>query len=127
VVDLDRVRRVERLVLEAGDRAEELALALWRRVVEALPPLLGPAADLRPILRLRHERFLPCGEASGRGTNPFGGFPLLAFRGGSLMPIKQTASDGGVHLSEDAHYCAHTRRRRRPAQAEAALRPVHRP
>ena len=45
VVDLRRVGRVERLVLEAGDRAEELALALGRRFVELLAPLLGARAD----------------------------------------------------------------------------------
>jgi len=39
VVDVDLLGRVERLVLEAGDRAEELALPLGRRVVElAAPP-----------------------------------------------------------------------------------------
>src|SRR5205823_15068183 len=43
VVDLDLVRRVERLVLEPRDRAEELPAALWRRLVELPPPVFRAA------------------------------------------------------------------------------------
>src|SRR6185503_18030856 len=42
VVDLDVVRRVERLVLEAGDGREQLALPLRLRVVELALPLRRP-------------------------------------------------------------------------------------
>src|SRR5207247_10440121 len=52
VVDRDVVRRVERLVLEPGNRGEELALALGLRLVElALPRLRG----LQPVLGCRHS------------------------------------------------------------------------
>src|SRR6185437_9018640 len=59
VVGLDGLRRVERLVLQPRDRAEELALALGRRFVELLAPLLGAAADLGPVFGRRHGRSLP--------------------------------------------------------------------
>ena len=52
VVELDVLGRVERLVLDAGDRREELALTLRRRLV-ALAPLAG-AAGLLLAVRRRH-------------------------------------------------------------------------
>ena len=53
VVDVDVLGRVERLVLDAGDRREELALALRRRLV-ALAPLPGAARLLLAVGR-RHS------------------------------------------------------------------------
>src|SRR6185503_18075412 len=52
VVELDVVRRIERLVLDAGDGREELALPLRGRLVTA-PPLAG-AADLLLAVGRRH-------------------------------------------------------------------------
>ena len=53
VVELDALRRVERLVLEPGDRAEELALPLGRRLVQLALPLVVPA-ELALVLGRRH-------------------------------------------------------------------------
>src|SRR5207302_545770 len=54
VVELDRVRRGERLVLEPGDRREELPLPLRRRVVQLAPPF-GDTVELRArVLGRRH-------------------------------------------------------------------------
>src|SRR5437016_12385881 len=52
VVELNVLGRVERLVLDAGDRREELALPLWRRLVTAPP--LPRAASAFPPVRRRH-------------------------------------------------------------------------
>src|SRR4029079_3531887 len=46
--------RVERFFLEPGDRAEELALAFGRRLVELAAPLAA-VAELLPVLRRRHD------------------------------------------------------------------------
>jgi hypothetical protein len=57
VVEGGIVRRVERLVLDSGDRREELAGALGARPVQLVAPLLGRRAPLRldaGILGRRH-------------------------------------------------------------------------
>src|SRR5207302_5208201 len=59
VIDPDGLRCVERLVLEAGDRAEELALAFRGRLVELLPPLLRLAAQVAAVFGRRHHRTPP--------------------------------------------------------------------
>ena len=76
VVDVDAVRRVERFVLEARDRREELALTLGLRVVELALPLAGrvvrPRArilcrgHLRSILRTRFPLLLSAPSADIR-------------------------------------------------------------
>jgi hypothetical protein len=59
VVDLDRLRRVQGLVLEPGDGREELALPLRRCLVELAPPLLdGATLDPVPVFSRRHGRIL---------------------------------------------------------------------
>ena len=55
VVDVDVLRRVQRLVLEAGDRRGELALALRRRVVELALPLLRAAFETSLVLGRSHK------------------------------------------------------------------------
>ena len=67
VVELDALRRVERLVLEPGDRAEELALPLGRRLVQLALPLVVPA-ELALVLGRRH---LPdCARLTGPRPSP---------------------------------------------------------
>jgi hypothetical protein len=58
VIDVHRLGRVERLVLQTRDRAEELALALGRRLVERAPPFAA-SAQLAPVLRRGHAWILP--------------------------------------------------------------------
>ena len=53
VVDLDRVRRRERLVLDPRDRREELALPLRRALVQLLAPRLG-RVQRAAVLGRRH-------------------------------------------------------------------------
>ena len=67
VVDVDVLGRVERLVREAGDRREELALALRRRVVELALPLLCAALEALLVLGRRHrDRILGGGRFAYR-------------------------------------------------------------
>ena len=58
VVELDALRRVERFVLEPGDRAEELALPFGRGLVELALPLVVPA-ELALVLGRRHPGIVP--------------------------------------------------------------------
>src|SRR6266511_4490636 len=59
VVDVDVVGRIERLVLEPGDRREELAFALGLRLVELTLPLGGRAGPRERILCGGHLVPLP--------------------------------------------------------------------
>jgi hypothetical protein len=68
-VDLDVLGAVERLVLEARDGAEELALALRRGLVELATPFAA-APEPGPVLRLRHELIVPFPHASGAKGQP---------------------------------------------------------
>src|SRR5205085_8014913 len=96
VVDLDHVRRVERLVLEPRDGREQLPLALRRAVVELPPPLLGGVSKLRAALGRRHAGSvgrrrsggLEIPRRVGRPT-PFGGFSGSRLPGRAAMPIHQ--------------------------------------
>ena len=55
VVHADGLRRVERLVRQAGDRRGELAVALRSRVVELALPVLRAALEAALVLRGRHR------------------------------------------------------------------------
>jgi hypothetical protein len=57
-IDPDALDGVEGLVLEARDRAEELALPFRRCLVELPAPLLA-AAQLAPVLDLGHSWIVP--------------------------------------------------------------------
>src|SRR5439155_15141397 len=81
VVDLDGVGCVERIVLEARDRAEELAGALGRGVVELALPVVG-AADAALVFRRRHGQILPFRSLNGTTFLPLpGDFPSPSLPG----------------------------------------------
>jgi hypothetical protein len=70
VVDRHVLGGVERVVLEAGDRAEELALALRRRLVEVTPPFIA-SAELAPVSGRRHQLIVPVSlPVRGEGSAP---------------------------------------------------------
>src|SRR5205085_12515136 len=98
VLDLDVVRCVERLVLEAGDGRGELFLALGRRVVELALPLRRPAGagarvlrggHLKPILRWP-SRLLP--SAVGADSGGVRNFVAVVICAVLAMPAWATAS-----------------------------------
>jgi hypothetical protein len=64
LVDLHVLGRVERLVVEPGDRREELPLTLRGGLVE-LPAPLPSAAEPQPVLDARHRRIVPVRSLGG--------------------------------------------------------------
>ena len=95
VVDLDRVGRLERLVLDPRDRGEELAFPFGNGVVQLLAPRAG--CCLLPRLGGRHAGILPDvlrRRPKSSSLHPVGGSPA---RGPE--PAREAPSGAGTRRS----------------------------